>query len=155
MKRGRPRMKFEMRRAYEGLQGRAHGTVAQAIRAGLLPNPKTLACVDCGSPACGYDHRNYRRPLEVKPVCKSDNSSRGPAEPLWLRNRSVAKARSAAGMTKTQFRALLKRMGLSQSAFAVRLGVSRSAVCRWESGERKIDKFTAEAIRRLEAELVA
>ena len=48
--------------------------------AGRLPNAKTLICVDCGAQAHDYDHRDYRKPLDVVPVCRSCNLKRGPAE---------------------------------------------------------------------------
>ena len=36
-------------------------------------------CADCDRVACDYDHRDYSRPLDVEPVCRSCNSRRGPA----------------------------------------------------------------------------
>ena len=35
--------------------------------------------MDCGKQAHEYDHRDYDKPLEVEPTCKSCNSKRGPA----------------------------------------------------------------------------
>lgn len=60
----------------------AHRFVRLAIRAGYLAKPETLACSDCGKPATGYDHRDYNRPLDVEPVCRSCNVKRGPAKPF-------------------------------------------------------------------------
>jgi hypothetical protein len=54
----------------------------KAVNKGLLPHPKTLECNDCGAPAICYDHRDYNKPLEVEPVCKSCNGSRGAGIPL-------------------------------------------------------------------------
>lgn len=54
-----------------------------AIKAGQLPPPKTLICVDCGKGAFCYDHRDYRKPLAVDPVCKSCDSMRGPGKPYY------------------------------------------------------------------------
>ena len=54
--------------------------VSRAIRDGALP-PLTSAICGCGKPALVYEHRDYRRPLDVEPVCKSCNRKRGPA--LW------------------------------------------------------------------------
>lgn len=48
------------------------------VRAGRIANPKTLKCVDCGKRAQCYDHRDYAKPLEVNPVCRSCNKFRGP-----------------------------------------------------------------------------
>jgi len=48
-----------------------------------LPKASAHACVDCGAQAFDYDHRDYRKPLEIEPVCRSCNIKRGPA--LWAR----------------------------------------------------------------------
>jgi hypothetical protein len=47
-----------------------------------LPSLKTgeYACVDCGGVALEYDHRDYGRPVEVEPVCRSCNKRRGRAK---------------------------------------------------------------------------
>lgn len=47
----------------------------------MLPDGKTR-CVDCGGLAYGFDHRDYLKPLDVEPVCRSCNSARGRAYPL-------------------------------------------------------------------------
>lgn len=60
----------------------AHKAVNKAVRAGILPKVSTQVCVDCGKPACDYDHRDYGKPLEVDPVCRSCNRRRGPARPV-------------------------------------------------------------------------
>ena len=57
----------------------AHRAVAKARKKGDLPDPKTLECVDCKSPAVVYEHRDYSKPLDVEPVCISCNFRRGPA----------------------------------------------------------------------------
>lgn len=64
-------------------QGRAHGAVQAAIKRGLLPSLKSgdYACTDCGGIALEYDHRDYGRPLDVDPVCRSCNKQRGTA--IW------------------------------------------------------------------------
>lgn len=56
------------------------------IRTGRLIHLKSdgsagVPCVDCGDPATGYDHRDYRKPLEVDPVCNPCNRRRGVALP--------------------------------------------------------------------------
>jgi hypothetical protein len=58
---------------------RAGNAVQKAIRAGDIPHPLTCACADCGKPASVYDHRDYTRPLDVEPVCRSCNYKRGQA----------------------------------------------------------------------------
>lgn len=60
----------------------AHTAVKRAIARGDLPPAKTLACADCGKPARDYDHRDYAKPLDVQPVCRSCNKRRGPARPV-------------------------------------------------------------------------
>lgn len=61
----------------------AGGIVTAAKRMGLLPHlDGSIACVDCGAPACDYDHRDYNKPLEVEPVCRRCNKLRGSAIPL-------------------------------------------------------------------------
>lgn len=57
---------------------RAGALVSKAKRKGLLP-PLTgdIPCDDCGGPATQYDHRDYRYPLWVAPVCRRCNIRRG------------------------------------------------------------------------------
>lgn len=58
----------------------SHQIVTIAIRGGILPKLNgSVKCVDCGKPADHYDHRDYMKPLDVSPVCRSCNSRRGPA----------------------------------------------------------------------------
>jgi len=57
----------------------AYKAVSKEIKAGRLADPKTLTCADCGKAARDYDHRDYNKPLEVEPVCRSCNKLRGPA----------------------------------------------------------------------------
>jgi len=56
--------------------------VKKAVKKGLLVSAKKLQCLDCGLPAFCYDHRDYNKPLEVEPVCRSCNYRRGSAIPL-------------------------------------------------------------------------
>lgn len=51
------------------------------VKAGTIPAARLLACVDCGKPARDYDHRDYTKPLEVEPTCRSCNRLRGPGYP--------------------------------------------------------------------------
>lgn len=61
-------------------QQKAMAMVASAKRHGILPRlDGSIACVDCGGPACVYEHRDYSRPLDVEPVCATCNSYRGTA----------------------------------------------------------------------------
>lgn len=59
----------------------AQRQVSISIRDGLLPSPRTLRCADCRGGAVEYEHRDYNRPLDVEPICRSCNLRRGPAVP--------------------------------------------------------------------------
>ena len=77
----------KIRDARERLMARRRKTgalaVKDAVKAGLLADLKCalIPCVDCGKIAVCYDHRDYSKPLEVEPVCKSCDAKRGPGEP--------------------------------------------------------------------------
>ena len=62
-----------------GDQYKAARAVMQAKQKGLLQPPSNFDCVDCGKKATVYDHRDYKKPLEVDPVCRSCNVRRGSA----------------------------------------------------------------------------
>jgi len=64
------------------LRQRATAAVSRAVRLGWLPPVTTRVCVDCGAPATCYEHRDYREPLNVEPVCSRCNNLRGPGFPL-------------------------------------------------------------------------
>lgn len=68
--------------ARKAVQSKAACAVSKAVRAGELPRPSELLCMDCGRPASQYDHRDYTKPLHVQPVCRSCNVMRGPAD-VW------------------------------------------------------------------------
>lgn len=53
----------------------------RAVALGLLRDPKTLSCEDCGIQAECYDHRDYNEPLKVAAVCLRCNSRRGAGIP--------------------------------------------------------------------------
>jgi len=63
------------------MKTRASNQVQKAIREGRLLKPTNYQCADCGKPATQYDHRDYRKPLDVAPVCRSCNIRRGPGLP--------------------------------------------------------------------------
>jgi len=63
----------------------SQSAVAEAVRMGVLPPAKSLKCSDCGGKAVCYDHRDYRKPLRVDPVCKRCDSIRGPGRPSYQR----------------------------------------------------------------------
>ncbi len=64
-------------------QRRAPGAryVARAVRLGILPKQSDCKCVDCGKTAARYDHRDYRKPHKVEPVCHSCDSKRFQGKP--------------------------------------------------------------------------
>lgn len=52
------------------------------IRCGrMLSAVKSGKCWDCGRMASCWDHRDYTKPLEVEPLCRSCNRRRGPGAP--------------------------------------------------------------------------
>lgn len=59
----------------------AYQAVKFALISGFLPPVHFLKCFDCGRQAQCYDHRDYRKPLDVWPVCKSCDAKRGACEP--------------------------------------------------------------------------
>lgn len=72
----------------------ASSRVAGAINKGLLKPATAFQCVDCGTQAREYDHRDYNFPLSVSPVCRSCNLKRGKAIPkVWDRAELVAHLR--------------------------------------------------------------
>jgi hypothetical protein len=56
----------------------ARRSVQAAIARGDIRRAIEFACVDCSRPAFCYDHRDYSKPLQIEPVCKSCNTKRGP-----------------------------------------------------------------------------
>jgi hypothetical protein len=57
----------------------AHAYVTTAIYNGDLPKlDGSIKCADCDAPAAEYDHRDYKKPMDVEPVCRACNQSRGP-----------------------------------------------------------------------------
>jgi hypothetical protein len=60
------------------LQAAAQYVVRKAIFEGRIPRlDGSVACADCSKAACDYDHRDYNRPLDVVPTCRSCNRKRG------------------------------------------------------------------------------
>lgn len=71
------------RRRRIGLK-RASQIVRNLVKGGKLPSLKVnyIDCVDCGKRATDYEHRDYNKPKEVEPVCRSCNLWRGSAKYL-------------------------------------------------------------------------
>lgn len=62
------------------LREKAHRLVSEAVREGRLPRLAVveIACVDCGSRATVWEHRDYTKPLDVQPTCRGCDKRRGP-----------------------------------------------------------------------------
>ena len=57
----------------------------KARRNGIIPKlKKGTQCHYCDNEAIGYDHRDYRKPLEVVPVCRSCNRTLPSALPEFV-----------------------------------------------------------------------
>lgn len=67
----------------------AGSLVTAAVNRGKIKRAYGQACVDCGAPATCLEHRDYTKPLEVEPVCRSCNSKRGVGMDSKLRVRPV------------------------------------------------------------------
>ncbi len=61
-----------------GVQSKARALVTKAISEGHLLKASAYKCVDCGWKAAQWEHRDYTKPLDVQPVCRSCNCRRGP-----------------------------------------------------------------------------
>lgn len=55
----------------------AHRRIKHLIKEGRMETHLGRACVDCGAPAVFHDIRNYSKPEEGVPICKSCNTLRG------------------------------------------------------------------------------
>jgi hypothetical protein len=83
-----------LRRRFWNGQSQAHAAVNLAVQTGRLRPPKDFLCDDCGKTATDYDHRDYGKPLEVDPVCRSCNLRRGRALPKrWSADEAASFAR--------------------------------------------------------------
>jgi hypothetical protein len=66
--------------AYSDAMRAANAVIGREIARGRMTKAKEHLCVDCGSQAFDWDHRDYRKPLEVVPVCRGCNVRRGSAK---------------------------------------------------------------------------
>ncbi len=69
---------------YKVGMGLAASEVCKAVRRGDLLPVTDFSCVDCGKPAKNYEHRDYNKPLDVVPVCRSCNRFRGAGISLFI-----------------------------------------------------------------------
>lgn len=67
--------------------------------------------------------------------------------PICQATAGCAYLQSLVPMTATQLRAALKRLGLSQVAAAVRMGVAPRTMRYWVAGERRIPEPVAILVR--------
>lgn len=59
---------------------KARKTIHDEVSRKVRPQAYTLNCTDCGEPAEEYDHRDYKKPRKVEPVCGPCNKKRGPGK---------------------------------------------------------------------------
>lgn len=101
----------------DGGSGNSMGLVSRAIRDGVLVHPSKLHCVDCGKQACEYDHRDYNKPLQVEPVCRSCNLNRGPAIPRHGFIEHAIKHGHPPYRLRIRAKQLFQRLGLNVECF--------------------------------------
>ena len=85
------------------LRGHAQATICRAVVQGRLPSLRhqMVPCADCRAAdilpiplgqarATIYHHWDYRRPLDVSPLCATCHQRRGPAQPspFWRKTRN-------------------------------------------------------------------
>jgi len=116
----------EERMEWNRLRGSASQKVKRAVEEGKLVDLKknVVPCVDCGSRATMYDHRDYNKPLDVYPVCASCNVCRGTNAPI---------------IKETKFRTICPECCRSQVLYRIK---TNSFVCRlcghtWKRKEKK------------------
>lgn len=97
----------------------ASAAAHSAVRAGRLPHPSTLACVDCDGPAVEYEHRDYNRPLAVEPICRRCNLLRGPAVPIRGGVERLLDAGLMPYRLRTSFEKLCATMGKPEAAYGI------------------------------------
>lgn len=70
-------------RTPDGWRSFANRMLWIAVREGKIKqlSKHEIKCVDCGEKATEWDHRDYRKPLDVEPVCRKCNNHRGPGLP--------------------------------------------------------------------------
>lgn len=118
------------------LRNIAHGAVKSAVQQKRIPPARMLICVDCGRGAQHYDHRDYSRPLDVAPVCRSCNRKRGPAVNADM----GAHDRTAFG------RWLESQPRGAAAVVAATIGVAHPLMTQWGKGIRQMPADKAVAI---------
>lgn len=88
-------------KAMERRRSKAKKAVSAAKALGIIPPASELKCFDCGSEAECYDHRDYRKPTHIWPVCAKCDAKRGAGSPYvggdisWARRMRETKNRLA------------------------------------------------------------
>ncbi len=75
---------------FSGWMFAANRAINRAKARGELKPASRYSCVDCGSQARDWEHRDYTKPLDVQPVCRRCNQHRGPA--LYPKRPELAQA---------------------------------------------------------------
>jgi len=91
---------------------------------GIIPKASALKCVDCGTQAKEYDHRDYSKPKDVDAVCEKCHTKR---TPHWHTNKFDYVIR---GKIKEYLNS-----GLSQSEIGRKLDISRQRVWKIINGQ--------------------
>ena len=98
---------------YSKLRKKASYEVFKAIKSGELPRlslNNKIKCVDCGEPATVYDHRDYAKPLDVVPVCKKCNATRGSGENSFKTPDNMTPSGRIRAENKHKFNLAMKRV---------------------------------------------
>ena len=118
-----PNILLSPRLSRRRLQRTAIHSVHKAIKNGSLPPLNgQVQCADCAKEATEYDHRNYYKPLQVSPVCRSCNLKRGVGyPPIIYREKLPPKQMDFIGLNleatvKLKLKALAKVSGRSLGA---------------------------------------
>ena len=112
--------------------------VARAVKNKELPVlDGSISCLDCGSPATCYDHRDYAKPLDVDPVCHGCNLRRGAAHPFRRSGDVGTEPRN--NITKVRFS---KRELELVKAAAKKIGVPVAVLAR-QVAQGHIEKYSA------------
>ena len=109
-------------------QDRAHSKIYKAIRRGLMLPPSSFKCAHCGGAAKVYDHRDYRKPLDVTPVCELHNYRLGSALPVHYRihNKEISLVHWGNVLLELN---TIKTLGW----IAQETGISRRTIQRWQN----------------------
>ena len=119
----------------------AHKEVRRAVAKGTLRslNDGNTKCIECGSVAKAYDHRDYTKPLQVEPVCitkkkkRGKGNNRGVGEFIPTKVKNNDETKEANRMTKTEAIALFgtKKNPGTPKMMAQALQITTQAISQW------------------------